>query len=133
MIVSKTAIIEETLSQAQWTKKNLGQILATAPSSEEEMFCKPDNRGQCECETHNCSMTKLKIPTKKWRDRGGGKGFGWVKTILTKYRCNAGPDAKNTPCPNYPEKAMTSSGLSDLINSGAIQKGKVNTSSAGIK
>ena len=91
-------------------------MLDTAPSSKEKIDCKPDRKGQCEI--HRCSMTKLKIPTKKWRDRGGGKGFGWVKIILTKYRCNAGPDAKNTPYLNYPEKAMMSSGQSDLINGG---------------
>ena len=122
---SKPKIVDQNQSP------NENQLLDTAPSSGEKIDCKPDRKGQCEI--HRCSMTKLKIPTKKWRDRGGGKGFGWVKIILTKYRCNAGPDAKNTPCLNYPEKAMMSSGQSDLINSGAIQKGKVNTSSAGIK
>ena len=47
-----------------------------------------------------------------------GFGFGWVKIILTKYRCNAGADAKNTLRLNYPEKAMMSSDQSNLINDG---------------
>lgn len=31
----------------------------------------------------------MTIPTKKWRDKGGGKGFGWVTIRTVKYQCRA--------------------------------------------
>ena len=29
----------------------------------------------------------MTIPSKKWKDRGGGKGFGWVTIRTKKYQC----------------------------------------------
>ena len=39
------------------------------------------------CEQHLVAGTRLSIPAKKWKDRGRGKGFGWVTTRTTRYLC----------------------------------------------
>ena len=49
--------------------------------------CTFDGRGVCEI--HQCIGTKIKLTSKKWKDRGGGKGFGWVSTKVTKTLCKA--------------------------------------------
>ena len=36
----------------------------------------------------------MTIPVKKWKDRGGGKGFGWVTMRTTRYQCRV---KKNGP------------------------------------
>ena len=38
------------------------------------VICKPDRRGRCV--QHNCEMKKYMVTSKKWVDRGGGKGYG---------------------------------------------------------
>ena len=48
-------------------------------------ICKPDKRGRCL--QHKCDMKKFSVSSKKWVDRGGGKGFGWKQAKVTKYRC----------------------------------------------
>ena len=59
------------------------------PSSDEARkqieTCKPDSRGHCV--QHKCEMKKFTVSSKKWVDRGGGKGFGWKQSKITKYRC----------------------------------------------
>ena len=34
-------------------------------------------------------FTKISIPSQKWKDRGGGRGFGWVKSRTTRLICRA--------------------------------------------
>ena len=50
------------------------------------MKCEPNEVGMCG--VHNCKMRQIKIPTKKWRDRGKGRGFGYVKVMVTKFICS---------------------------------------------
>ena len=58
------------------------------PSVEEtEQRCEPDKKGACR--VHECAMRKIKISTKKWKDRGKGRGFGFVSVRVTKYACDA--------------------------------------------
>ena len=40
---------------------------------------------------------KRNITSKKWKDRGGGRGFGWVSQKTTKYLCEPGIVAKRKP------------------------------------
>ena len=50
------------------------------------------------CEQHLVTGTRLSIPAKKWKDRGRGKGFGWVTTHTTRYLCKvrkSGPTVLN--------------------------------------
>ena len=51
----------------------------------EDRTCTFSKRGICE--QHLVAGTKLSIPAKKWKDRGRGKGFGWVTTRTTRYLC----------------------------------------------
>ena len=41
------------------------------------------------CINHGTTSTKIVVPSKKWKDRGVGKGFGYVTTRVTKYICTA--------------------------------------------
>ena len=45
--------------------------------------CEPNETGKCN--VHKCSMRQIKIPTKKWGDRGKGHGFGYVKVMVSKF------------------------------------------------
>ena len=47
--------------------------------------CEPNKKGMCVI--HECAMRKMKISTKKWKDRGKGRGFGYVRVQVTKYAC----------------------------------------------
>ena len=37
--------------------------------------------------THQSNTEKGIISSKSWKDRGGGRGFGWVTQKTTKYLC----------------------------------------------
>ena len=39
------------------------------------------------CSFHNKQVEKRSITFKKWRDRGGGRGFGYVTRKTTKFIC----------------------------------------------
>ena len=41
------------------------------------------------CINHGTTSTKIVVPSKKWKDRGGGKGYGYVTTRVTKNICTA--------------------------------------------
>ena len=41
------------------------------------------------CRTHQKTARKTYIVTKKWKDRGGGRGFGYVNNKVVKYICQA--------------------------------------------
>ena len=41
------------------------------------------------CNTHGTPSTKISIPSQKWKDRGGGRGFGLVKTRTRRFICRA--------------------------------------------
>ena len=39
------------------------------------------------CTTHNCPTTKVVLSTKKWVNKGGGRGFGWLTQKVSKEIC----------------------------------------------
>ena len=41
------------------------------------------------CQTHSCLTNSVTVTSKKWRDRGGGRGFGFVQTKVKKFVCKA--------------------------------------------
>ena len=41
------------------------------------------------CRTHQKTDRKTYIVTKKWKDRGGGRGFGYANNKVVKYICQA--------------------------------------------
>ena len=56
--------------------------------------CMYDKNGFCSF--HQMTGIKFEVTEQKWRDRGGGKGFGFVRRKVKKYRCrrlNTGPEA----------------------------------------
>ena len=54
-----------------------------APSSVKCTF----KRGTCL--VHKLKGEKYTDVAKKWMNRGGGKGYGWITTRTVKYRCKA--------------------------------------------
>ena len=45
------------------------------------------------CEIHGVMSSRIQVTSKKWRQRGGSRGFGWVSQKVTKFICRA----KNIP------------------------------------
>ena len=56
--------------------------LRTTPSVDN---CKFDRKGYCK--EHNYQAKKVTVSSKKWKDRGGGKGYGYVSQKVTKFIC----------------------------------------------
>ena len=73
--LEKNVITPSMNSIEQHTDENEGNVLE----------CEPNKKGMCVI--HECAMRKMKISTKKWKDRGKGRGFGYVRVQVTKYAC----------------------------------------------
>ena len=41
------------------------------------------------CKNHGTTSTKISVQSPTWKDRGGGKGFGFVTKHVTRYICTA--------------------------------------------
>ena len=41
------------------------------------------------CKNHGTTSKKISVQSQKWKDRGGGKGFGFVTKHVTRYICTA--------------------------------------------
>ena len=60
-----------------------------------EMFKDTNVSTKCEftrkgvCKNHGTTSTKISVPIQKWKDRGGGKGYGFVTKRVTRYICTA--------------------------------------------
>ena len=75
--------------------------LPSSEVKERPRVCKIDDQGYCETHCHQSSS--IKISVRKWRDRGGGKGFGWRTVKEQKFICkrrNSGPVAPNISSQN---------------------------------
>ena len=60
-------------------------IETVAPSMGEEDDLCVYKRGFCQY--HKADGERFVEVSKRWRDRGGGEGFGYVTSRLVKYRC----------------------------------------------
>ena len=60
-----------------------------------DLVCKPTKRGQCV--VHDIKMKKLSASSKKWCDRGGGRGYGRKTQKVTKYICTAKKTTNKEP------------------------------------
>ena len=51
------------------------------------------------CMQHNVKGVRYIVTSKKWRDRGKGKGFGYVTSKLVRYRCGEvqSPESYSNP------------------------------------
>ena len=80
--------------------------MKTTPSAcegvvKEKARCEVTRRGFCQ--THNCQTKSISVTTQKWRDRGGGRGFGNVSVKVKKFICKAGSldNKSNSINPDY--------------------------------
>ena len=60
----------------------------------EEVTCKPDKKGYCR--SHGTKMNVQVITSKKWSDKGGGRGYGWKYGKVKKYVCKKKIEAEKT-------------------------------------
>ena len=104
-----------------------------APPASQNSLCKTTKRGRCD--VHDCEMTKSKISTQKWRDRGKGRGYGYVTIQKVVYTCSLETRAQKSLI-NNPEKAVEERNIS-ANSSVKILRGNQTmnlvTDSAGIK
>ena len=75
-------------------KDRRNTMLLATPSMGNTINCNIDRKGFCS--THGERAEKTLITSKKWRDRGGGRGFGYVTVKSTKYYCKPGVIAKKS-------------------------------------
>ena len=66
--------------------------LLSTPSMGNTVQCNINRKGHCN--THGVKAEKTRVSTTKWKDRGGGRGFGYVTTKSTKFYCKSGIIAK---------------------------------------
>ena len=66
------------------------------------------------CNTHNCMTSKVTVTAKKWKDRGKGRGYGYVNSKVTKAIC-MGRKLAPTVTKNYPDNL-------DLSSNGGISE-----------
>ena len=64
----------------------------------------PSNDNKCQfqkgfCIQHNVKGVRYVVTSKKWRDRGKGRGFGYVTSKLVRYRCGEvqSPESYSNP------------------------------------
>ena len=80
-------IIEEDVN-TQVQDEHPFPVMSTAPSMENsDVTCKPDKLGLCR--THRCGGSITKVSSKKWKDRGGGRGYGYVHSTTKKFLCDS--------------------------------------------
>ena len=79
--------------QAGMVDNNVNPTLPQSSEVVEKKLCKPDKMGVCR--DHGCEIKKFMVSTKKWCDRGKGKGWGWVSKRVTKYACTFEKTARN--------------------------------------
>ena len=91
-VLHSQGIVSQTCSKTVNVKDELG--LPREPSGELSVKVKDDHctfkRGVC-C-LHNARGEKYVDKKKRWMDRGGGRGYGWVTSKVVKYRCKVDDD-----------------------------------------
>ena len=108
------------------TKKeeNTGQQATPSMSSKEETNSRESMNKVCNilkngmCEQHGIMSTRIQITSKVWKDRGGGRGYGYVSKKVKKPVCRA----KHIP-PTVSNISTEERSVSHVGNSGI--KGKV--------
>ena len=84
---------------------------------QEKARCEVTRRGFCQ--THNCHTESISVTSKKWRDRGGGRGFGYVSVKVKKYVCKAGSldNKSNSINPDYDGRGPVNMEINDTDKS----------------
>ena len=62
------------------------QLMPSSGEGESTLMCKPNRKGWCML--HKIRMIRTQVTTKKWMDRGGGRGFGYKSLKTVKYQCS---------------------------------------------
>ena len=86
----------------------------------------PPPKTKCEynkhgfCKVHKILAKKIEVTQSNWKERGGGKGYGYVRTKVKKFICplrNTVPVVQN----NYPcGDNHTTSSISNLIHDAGL-------------
>ena len=79
------------------------------------------------CQEHQVPGEKITIPSKVWKDRGGGRGFGYVTKKSTRYICMVEKKARRESNISTGDvKNINNAGLSkntDLGATGKVEQG----------
>ena len=62
-------------------------------------------------------MNILNVTARKWGDRGGGRGYGWIRRKVKKYVCRAGTTQPSLSVPT----------TSDVLSDGASKVAGINS------
>ena len=107
-------------------------VMIPTPSVAEIEKCKIEKGYR---EKHQIRTVKRSVTSKKWKDRGGGRGFGWVSQKVVKYLCEPGVESRKAhSISNNSEKSRnldTEPGCSD-VNLTRVDGGR-KTSDVGIR
>ena len=80
--IREVRIHDEISTSVKQDTKN--DTLRTTPSVDN---CKFDRKGYCK--EHNYHAKKVTVSSKKWKDRGGGRGYGYVHSTTKKFQCDS--------------------------------------------
>ena len=59
--------------------------MEATPSAPSMRECSISRKGYCK--EHDYQAKKVAVSSKSWKDRGGGKGYGWVTKKVNKFIC----------------------------------------------
>ena len=96
--LEKMTIATKVISDSTGSNQDHDDEVMLTPSTRDDVnieVCKPTKRGQCVL--HGVMMKKVGVSSKKWCDRGGGRGYGWRTHKVTKYICSAKNKINNRP------------------------------------
>ena len=96
--LERMTIATKVISDSKGPNQDHVDEVMLTPSTRDEVstvVCKPTKKGQCVL--HGVMMKKLSVSSKKWCDRGGGRGYGWRTQKVTKYICTAKNNINNGP------------------------------------
>ena len=89
IILEHAMKLTEEQNVAPSTAKNVDTMVLENKNTDGADKCVYNKRGMCG--KHGKRGVGTKVSSKVWKDRGGGRGYGWVTRKVMKYRCIVEP------------------------------------------
>ena len=89
IILEQTMKLTEEQNVAPSTAKNVDSMVLENKNTDGADKCVYYKRGMCG--KHGKRGVDTKVSSQVWKDRGGGRGYGWVTRKVMKYRCIVEP------------------------------------------
>ena len=113
--------VPDNLQYKETTKEEREITPSVEQQEEKAVVCVGTKQGQCE--THGCDGEFVKISSKKWRDRGKGRGYGYVQTKVRKFICRYKKSNPSTSTVNPKDRFRDDPARDDSIDN-SWMKGK---------